>query len=772
MRGCVRKLYQNVFIRFALLLLLITTVVYILVPKPDLYNKYSFSSAVYDTNGKLLKLSLSNDDKYRLFVSLQNVPIEARQALLLYEDQYFYYHIGVNPFSLFRAILAMSSGGRRQGASTITMQVARIVFQINSTSFLGKIEQIFRALQIELFYSKNEILEAYFNLAPYGGNIEGIGAAALIYFQQNADKLNLPQILALTVIPQNPSKRSLLTEINRKQNSVAYQRIKNIWLEKYQHSQNEYLNLPLSSSVYLPDDAPHFTRRMFAAYQGEIKTALNLNYQKDLEDIIRRYVAEQRQKGVFNASALLLDSQDMSVLAYVGSADFYNKNISGQVDGIVARRSPGSTLKPFVYALALEQGLIHPLSMLKDVPSRYGFYSPENFDHTYYGLLNATRALTLSRNIPAVELLMQVGEKNFYELLKKCGVNLPKKADYYGLAMALGGVEVSMENLASMYAMLANNGKFSNIVFLKSESADFQQLLLPEAAFLTRYMLFQNESIDKNLSKSIKRKAISAAWKTGTSFSYKDAWTAGIFGKYVLVVWLGNFNGKSNSAFVGRKLAAPLFFRIARRFMDKNLLSSYKEETEYLNLAKVKVCQDTGDLATEFCHKTVETYFIPGVTSIKNSNITRLIPIDKKSGLRACRHTPPQTELKSYNFWPSEILSAYQKAGINLQKPPAFKENCQNVEDFVQGTPPKILRPYNGEKILLSSLQGGKILAEATVDADTNEVYWFINNRLCGVSKANEIYEITPPQYGRLEVKAVDGLGRQTAVSVQIQSLN
>ena len=148
MRGCVRKLYQNVFIRFALLLLLITTVVYILVPKPDLYNKYSFSSAVYDTNGKLLKLSLSNDDKYRLFVSLQNVPIEARQALLLYEDQYFYYHIGVNLFSLFRAILAMSSGGRRQGASTITMQVARIVFQINSTSFLGKIEQIFRALQI------------------------------------------------------------------------------------------------------------------------------------------------------------------------------------------------------------------------------------------------------------------------------------------------------------------------------------------------------------------------------------------------------------------------------------------------------------------------------------------------------------------------------------------------------------------------------------------------------------------------------------------------
>ena len=268
---------------FALLILLL--------PKPDLYNRYSFSGAVYDRSGSLLKLSLSLDDKYRLFTPLQDIPNEAKQALLLYEDRGFYRHFGVSPSGLARAVLSLGSGKRRQGGSTVTMQLARIVYQINSASFLGKAEQILRALQIELFYSKEQILEAYFNVAPYGGNIEGIGAASLIYFKQPVNQLNLPQILALTVIPQNPAKRNLLTAQNRKSNRLAAGRLKNIWRQKYRHPQNDYLDLPLDSSVYLPDFAPHFTRRIFSRSPKGQKTALDLPLQTKITEILQKYTA-------------------------------------------------------------------------------------------------------------------------------------------------------------------------------------------------------------------------------------------------------------------------------------------------------------------------------------------------------------------------------------------------------------------------------------------------------------------------------------------------
>lgn len=752
--------------------ILTVVVLYALLPKPDLYNRYSFSSAVYDRQGRLLKLSLSLDDKYRLFVPLKDIPAEARQALLLYEDKHFYRHFGINPFSLFRALASMAGGGRRQGASTLTMQVARIIYQIDSTTVRGKIMQILRALQIELFYSKSQILEAYFNIAPYGGNIEGIGAAALIYFKTDVSHLNLPQITALTVIPQNPVKRSLLTDNGRMQNDIARSRLKNIWLHTYPHSQNDYLQLPLETTVFLPDYAPHFTRRILKNQTGSIRTTLNLEIQQQLEATLRRYVTEQRQKGVFNAAALLLDSRDMSVAAYIGSADFYNPEIFGQVDGITAKRSPGSALKPFIYAMALEKGLIHPLSMLKDVPRRYGFYAPENFDHSYYGLIDATRALILSRNIPAVDLLLQIGETNFYNLLKSCGVNPARPADYYGLAMALGGVEVSMENLAVMYAMLANGGKFSPLRLTEQTPMIQQPLLSPEAAFLTRQMLTRKKISDISRPSFILQSTYhDTAWKTGTSYSYRDAWTAGIFGPYVLIVWLGNFDGTPNQAFIGQELAEPLFFRLSEQVPRTNKDAKQPEIPAELNLTKVKICKDTGDLANPFCTKQTETYFISGITAVKTSNVARLIPVDTTSGLRACRHTPPTTVLKSYNFWPSDVIKAFQDAGINFKQPPAFKENCDAVEEFKQGFPPKISEPADGTKLLVRSGTSAKIALNATADADVKTIYWFINDHFVGKTKTGEVLE-TSPVYGAVQIKAVDDFGQFSTISLTIQPVD
>lgn len=745
-------------------------VLWVIIPKPVLYEKYSFSSAVFDRFGKLLKLTLSMDDKYRLFTVYETIPETAKQALILYEDRGFYYHPGVNPLSLMRAVLAMGVGGRRQGASTITMQLARIVYQIDSTKLSGKVEQILRAMQIELFYSKNEILEAYFNLAPYGGNIEGIGAAAQIYYNKKTKDLNLPELIALTVIPQNPGKRSLLTEHGRKNAEKAAKRLSQLWLETYQHRENSYLGLPLSSGVYLPNYAPHFVREVKKRARGEINTVLDLNYQQTAEEIVHNFVREHQNQGIHNAAALIVDARTMDILAYIGSNDFQNKQIEGQVDGTTALRSPGSALKPFIYALALQKGIIHPLTMLKDVPKNYGVYTPENFDRSFYGLVNATQALVYSRNVPAVELLLQVGESDFYQLLKKCGVKRLQPVEFYGLAMALGGTEVSMQNLAAMYAMLSQNGEFRPLRFLQKEKPPSQQLIIPEAAFLTLDMLSKNLAVDNSRTQfSIEKSSYPVAWKTGTSYGFKDAWSAGVVGPFVVVVWLGNFDGTPNSAFVGRDMAAPLFFRLVRKIAKQNNLPNKLQPQSSLKLAKVKICQDTGDIANVYCKKTVESYFIPGVSQIKVSNVSRLIPIDIQTGLRACRHTPPLTEMKSYNFWPSDVLRAYREAGISMRRPPDFKENCTVVETSNQGKAPQIILPIDKSKFVVRpySLKEEKIVLKAALDADAETVYWFVNDYLAGKTKAGEILEISPA-FGQMTIKAIDDMGRSSSIKIEV----
>ena len=353
---------------YAAVMALVAVAALLLLRKPELLNAYTYSDRIYDRNGQLLHLGLSLDDKYRIRVPLQEIPLVARKALLLYEDRWFYEHPGVNPASMLRAVWQMLTGGRRQGASTLTMQVARIVYHIDSSSVSGKLLQIVRALQLEIFYSKDEILEAYFNLAPYGGNIEGIAAAAQVWFNTPVSRLNLPQILTLTVIPQNPVKRSPATPAGLKNAAAAAARLKELWREKHPVSADDDLNLPLSSGRFLPHEAPHAVRRLRETARGKIAATLDENLQKQTEAILSKYVKDNAGRGIFNAAAILVDYKTAEVLAAVGSADFFNEKIDGQVDGTAALRSPGSALKPFIYALALDQGLIHPRTSLKTYP--------------------------------------------------------------------------------------------------------------------------------------------------------------------------------------------------------------------------------------------------------------------------------------------------------------------------------------------------------------------------------------------------------------------
>ncbi|MDD4557062.1 MAG: penicillin-binding protein 1C [Alphaproteobacteria bacterium] len=750
------------------------TLLYVVIPKPRLLEKYSYSSAVYDKHNQLLKIGLSLDDKYRLFVPISEIPDVLKQALISYEDNWFPFHFGVNPLSLGRVAVDMVRGGRVQGASTITMQLARIVYHIDSRKLSGKFLQILRAIQIELFYSKEEILEAYFNLAPYGGNIEGAGAASIIYFQARVQDLNLQQSMALAVIPQNPSKRNLAKQKGVAEVETAIARLQEIWFKKFGDAERDNLSLPLYAHKMLPFKAPHFVRHLQNQYYGEIFSTLDSSLQSSLEEVLQTYVEQNKSKGIYNATAVLLNHKTHEVVAYVGSNNFWNSKIQGQVDGIRAYRSPGSTLKPFIYTLALDEGIIHPMSMLKDVPKNYSFYTPENFDRSYLGLVNATSALNLSRNLPAIELMGNLKKDSFYNFIKKNGVDHLKAPEHYGLGLSLGAFELSSLEIAKMYMTLANLGEHCDVKLIKDdEPCDPEQFYSPEAAFLTLDMLSKAPEPDRRLLPFAQKrnKDYPVYWKTGTSYGYKDAWTAGIVGDYALVVWVGNFDGTQNNHFVGRTAASPLFFRIVRTLAKQEKMEAIKNYG--LNLTKIDICQNTGDIDNGNCRQTVKSYFIPGVSTIKMSNITRQIPIDIATGKRACRHRPPQTRMESFDFWPSDILKIYEQAGINLKRPPEFLENCDEIEVRNQGRPPLIQFPSNGSTYIVRShqLDEERIILKAGLDSDATNVYWYVNSKLIGVTKAEETLDMKA-QVGKLEIIATDNFGRSSKIEINVKLID
>src|SRR5947208_1817331 len=379
---------------------------WLLLPKPQLLDGISFSQCVRDRNGKLLRVTLSADQKFRIWTPLERISPDLIGATLRYEDKYYAHHPGVNPIALARGAADLLRFHRATtGGSTITMQLARLRFHLHTRTISGKLEQIMRAFELERHYSKNQILEAYLNLAPYGRNLEGIGAASEIYFDKPASKLSRPDGIALSVIPQSPSRRALHTDRDNHSVNLA----QSSWYDRAgsdtdaEFSMREFRPRMQTERKFI---APHFVQEVLETSHGrdEIVTTLDLEKQQAIERRVTDYVANNRNRGIENAAVLLVDTRTMDVVAQIGSADFHKTDINGQVDGTRSPRSPGSTLKPFVYALALEPGLIHPLSILADGPRSFGEYNPENFDREFLGPIRAGDALARSRNVPAVEL--------------------------------------------------------------------------------------------------------------------------------------------------------------------------------------------------------------------------------------------------------------------------------------------------------------------------------------------------------------------------------
>lgn len=765
--------YYKVIIGVALLFIFLS-----FLPAPKLVQTEGFSKAVYDANGKLLRLTLSPDDRYRLWVPLEKIEQKIIDATLLYEDRHFYWHTGFNPAALVKAAWkTYVVKNRAFGASTITMQLARLRFDLKTRTVSGKLAQIFRAIQLEWFYSKDEILEAYLNLAPYGGNVEGVGAASLVYFNKRAENLTTHEAITLAVVPQNPQRRFPVR--NKSQSSELQQarlRLLDEWLDEFPGDKERVAQLkqvpdirPLSKLPFL---APHYVDAVLQAYpdQSQLEGTLDSALQDTLVRQAKAYVESQKSVGLYNTSALLVDTRDMSIKALLGSVDFYNRQIQGQVNGVLARRSPGSTLKPFIYALGIEQGLIHSQSLLKDSPTSFGNYNPENFDEEFSGPITVQESLNKSRNIPAIHVATLLKNPDLYDFMKQAKVNLPKSKKHYGLALVLGGAEVRMDELAGLYAILANKGKHKKLRWLATDQKeDGTQLLSDATSFMLLDMLQHNLPPKQGFKQEWLKQPLPVYWKTGTSYAYRDAWSVGIFGHYVLAVWVGNFDGHGNPAFVGRQAAAPLFFRIVNALRSERQNFSVPKHIPPLSVDPVEVCAISGQLSTRYCKHKKHTWFIPGVSPIDKCQIHRPVYIETKTGLRACNNRVEDTTEKVYEFWSSDLLKIFKQAGIPRRVPPPYHPGCDIDQISQQGKKPMITSPRTRLSYQFRPGKKQTIPFMAVSDSDVKKLYWFIDESFIGTSKPGKtlFWDARPGQY---LVRVIDDQGRGDGRALHVES--
>ena len=761
--------YRAILIRWAGIAAGLLAMAWLCLPRPALLDGVSFSRKVADRNGTLLWLTLSKDDKYRVYRPLKDVAPEVVRATLLQEDRYYDFHPGVNPAAVARSVWQLISGARtHSGASTISMQVARLRFHLKTRSVAGKLRQMLCAIRIERHYSKARIMEAYLNLAPYGGNIEGIEAASEIYFGKPADELTMPEAAALSVIPQNPVRRRPRPGAENPALTEAQNRL----LTKL-GATPEAQDFRARSEGRRPFLAPHFTRQVLRADAGEsreVATTLDLEMQRILEGRIADYLNTKRPLGVKNAAALLVDTHGMQVLAQAGSADFADDAIEGQVDCTASLRSPGSTLKPFIYALALEQGLIHPLSILHDAPRSFGGYNPENFDREFVGPIRATDALARSRNIPAITLASELSHPTLYEFLRGAGIALPHEEKFYCLALPLGGAEVTMQDLVKLYGALANDGMLQSLEYnLHAPAQPGRRVLSPEAAFLTLEMLRtpRPEIAVAGQSEPI-------FWKTGTSNGFRDAWAVAVFDHYIMAVWIGNADGRSNPAFVGRTCAAPLLFQAIDSLRGAGYIRLRPHNPPPgANLKRVEFCAVSGQLAGPFCKHRVEGWFIPGISPITSCDVHRQVFVDAATGMRIPA-ADGQHEAKSeiYEFWSSDLLRLFREAGLPRRRPPPFLPGSRaDGAAFAEGNPPRIVSPRPGAiyELRPGSEEREGVMLQAQTETDVEQVYWFAGKQFIGRAAAREPLAWTPGP-GSYSLTVVDDAGRAGSENVEVES--
>jgi penicillin-binding protein 1C len=519
------------------------------------------STSIVDRNGKLLRAYAMADGRWRLPVDAKTgVDPTYLNLLLASEDRRFREHAGVDPLALARAAFQLATRGHIvSGGSTITMQLARLMEPRRQRSVYAKLRQIVRALEIERQMDKDQILDLYLALAPFGGNLEGIRAASIAYFGKEPKRLSLAESALLVALPQSPERRRL--DRYPQAARAARDRVLDRMAEEG-HISNEDAAQAKAVPVPglrkpMPILAPHSSDQAVATMKDApvIKLTLDASLQKVLEPLARdRAIALGPNISV---GIIVVDNASGDVLARVGSAGYFDDSRAGQVDMTRAVRSPGSTLKPFIYGLAFEDGFVHPESLIEDRPIRFGSYAPENFDLTYQGTVPVKRALQFSLNVPAIALLDRVGPSRLSSRLRQAGVNLVlPKEEVPGLAMGLGGVGITLQDLAQLYAGLARLGNtkpLREIATAHEDQRDSLRLLDQVAAWQVANVLMGTPPPENGVHGRI-------AFKTGTSYGYRDAWSVGFDGRMTIAIWVGRPDGAPVPGLIGRAAAAPILF--------------------------------------------------------------------------------------------------------------------------------------------------------------------------------------------------------------------
>lgn len=723
---------------------------------------------VVDRDGEPLRAFADEAGIWRMPITPDRVSPNYLEALLAFEDRWFEWHPGVNPLALLRATGQWLRHGRIvSGGSTLTMQVARLRYP-DTSGLLGKLSQALRALQLDWHYDKAEILGYYLNHAPFGGTLEGVEAASRAYFGHSADLLTDAQAALLAGLPQAPSRyrpdrAPEAAEAQRRKVLDRWRRYGGLSAEAHAMAGSE----PILSARYpQPFLAPLLARRLRPANaSGQIRTFVRRDLQQAFETLART----QRPRLPPGASIAMLAMAHGSgeVVAYVGSAGFFEDARYGQVDMVQAERSPGSTLKPFITGLALDLGLIHSESLLMDVPMAFAEYRPVNFDHRFRGPVSASEALQASLNMPAVQLLEQIGPRTAFAALVTAGaeLRLPEGAEP-SLAMALGGVSTDLESLVTLYSALGNGGVALRPRLSMNQTEAGQRLLSPEASWIVRTMLLDGDRASGG------RPAL--AIKTGTSSGLRDTWALAVTEGHTLGVWVGQPDNTAMTGHLGRATAVPLLRAMAQRVASHGQGASQRPAA----VKRETICWPGGQSIGPLCDETREAWTIAGRTPATLMATLADIPADARpwltvrvatdTGLRAPPGCLDRTETRRIPRWPDPLQPWLPEEWRTLKRLPDPDPRCTTRSGpMAQGAvriedvgPVMRLRGHD-------STRGAPTLELRAIGGEP-DWYWFVNGRLLGERGSDLTLQVSQPGLYRIQVS--DRLGHSDQLELTVES--
>ncbi|HEC1809497.1 TPA: penicillin-binding protein 1C, partial [Campylobacter lari] len=677
--------------------------VYFSFDSKDLF-KGTYSKVLLDKNKEILSVFLDANEQWHLESDF--IPQKLKSAVILYEDKNFYSHYGVDFLALIRAFKNNLFSSKRSGASTISMQTIKLLEQ-NKRTYFNKFNEIIKAFALESAYEKDEILKLYLNNAPYGGNLVGVASAGLFYFEKDLKNLTWSEAALLAVLPNNPGL------INLEKNKDRLLKKRNALLDRL--FEKGYFSkdiLTLAKAEKLPSFktrknlAQHLARRLLADKE-QIVSSIDKKIQIKFEEKAKEYSYKLQQKGIKNLAILLADTKTNKVLAYVGSNDFYDFASFGQVDGVIAKRSVGSTLKPLLFAFAIDEGLIVPESLMLDVPTFFSNFAPQNANKKYHGLISAKESLQKSLNIPFVSLLAEYGYEKFFYKLKDILDFEDENFKKYGLSLILGTKEFSLEDMVKIYLGLGNYGNFKELLYEENAFAKENKKLISDgASFLTLQTL---KDLDRAGLRQYDFNTI-ISWKTGTSYGRKDAWAIGTSPKYTLGVWVGNFNGEANANLYGVSIAGELFFELLALLEGVNL-----EFEKPSDLVSIKIENQTG-------YRYDYKFDFKEVLYPQSANVLRTSPFLKEVFMYKNKEVDSLDE----NF-----LHAKKKIILNLPSNAQafFAKEKQNLQSSSQNL--KIIYPLNNLNIILpKDLKNKQKLLIKLINPKKEKLFWYLNQEL------------------------------------------